>query len=68
MTTVTLVLGDQLTPDGAALRAADPATDVVLLAEVAAEATYARHHQQKIALVFAAMRHFAEELRAAGRS
>ncbi len=66
MTRVTLVLGDQLTPTVAALRAGDPRDDVVLLAEVAAEATYVAHHRQKIALVFAAMRHFASELRHAG--
>jgi len=49
-----------------ALRDGDRATDVVLLAEVDAEATYVRHHPQKIALIFAAMRGFAEELRADG--
>ena len=36
------------------------------MAEVAAEATYVRHHKKKIALVLSAMRHFAEELRMAG--
>ena len=30
------------------------------------EATYVRHHKKKIAFLFAAMRHFAEELRAIG--
>jgi deoxyribodipyrimidine photolyase-related protein len=57
-----LVLGDQLTPDVAALRAADPARDVVVMAEVMAEATYAPHHPQKIALFLSAMRHFAADL------
>lgn len=33
------------------------------MAEVMEENTYVRHHQQKIALVLSAMRHFAEELR-----
>ena len=66
MTRIILVLGDQLTPSLSALRAADPATDIVLMAEVAAEATYVRHHKKKIALVLSAMRHFAEELRMAG--
>ena len=32
------------------------------MAEVADEATYVRHHKAKIALVFSAMRHFAEDL------
>jgi len=66
MTAVTVVLGDQLTPSIAALRASERDSDVVVLAEVADEATYVAHHPQKIALVFAAMRHFADELRAHG--
>ena len=61
-----LVLGDQLTPTVAALRAADPARDTVVMAEVMAEAQAVPHHPQKIALIFAAMRHFADDLRAAG--
>jgi deoxyribodipyrimidine photolyase-related protein len=60
-----LVLGDQLTPDVAALRAARPG-DVVVMAEVMAEGTYVPHHPQKIALILSAMRHFAEALRASG--
>ncbi|MDX1610567.1 MAG: cryptochrome/photolyase family protein [Halofilum sp. (in: g-proteobacteria)] len=66
MSALILVLGDQLDPDVAALRAGDRERDVVLLAEVDAEATYVHHHPQKIALVLSAMRHFAAELRAAG--
>ncbi|WP_219893498.1 cryptochrome/photolyase family protein [Aquisediminimonas profunda] len=61
-----LVLGDQLTPNVAAIRAGDRARDVVLMAEVMAEASYVRHHQKKLAFVFSAMRHFAEELRQMG--
>jgi deoxyribodipyrimidine photolyase-related protein len=61
-----LVLGDQLTPSLSSLRAGDPARDVVLMAEVMAEASYVPHHVKKIAFVFAAMRHFAAELRTAG--
>ncbi len=61
-----LVLGDQLTPALSALRHADPATDLVVMAEVMAEGTYVPHHPQKIALVLSAMRHFAQDLRAAG--
>jgi deoxyribodipyrimidine photolyase-related protein len=57
-----LILGDQLSPSISSLRAADPARDVVLMAEVTAETTYVRHHKKKIVLVLAAMRHFAEEL------
>ena len=61
-----LVLGDQLTPTLSSLAAGDPARDRVLMAELHDEATYVRHHKKKIAFLFAAMRHFAEELRGAG--
>ena len=37
MVRLVLVLGDQLTPDVAALRAADKARDVVVMAEVMGE-------------------------------
>ncbi|MFN6979992.1 MAG: cryptochrome/photolyase family protein, partial [Gemmobacter sp.] len=59
-----LILGDQLSPGIAALRAADRARDIVVMAEVQAEADYAPHHPQKIAFFLAAMRHFAADLRA----
>jgi len=61
-----VVLGDQLSPALSSLQAADKARDRVLIAELADEATYVRHHKKKIAFLFSAMRQFAEELRAAG--
>jgi deoxyribodipyrimidine photolyase-related protein len=61
-----LVLGDQLSQDIAALRAADPTQDIVVMAEVAAETSYVQHHPKKIALILAAMRKFAARLRDAG--
>lgn len=61
-----LVLGDQLSPDLSALRAADPARDVVVMAEVEGEGRSVPHHPQKIALILSAMRHFAEDLRRLG--
>ncbi len=66
MTILVPVLGDQLSHDLASLKAAGPAGAVVLLMEVAEEATYVPHHPQKIALFFSAMRHFADELRSSG--
>ncbi|MDX2265373.1 MAG: cryptochrome/photolyase family protein [Hyphomicrobiales bacterium] len=66
MTSLILVLGDQLSLNLSSLRSADKARDVVLMAEVWEEATYVRHHKKKIALLFAAMRHFAAELEASG--
>jgi len=65
VTRLVLVLGDQLSRDVAALRAAGP-EDVVVMAEVMAEGTYVPHHPQKIALILSAMRHFAETLRGEG--
>lgn len=60
-----LVLGDQLSPGLASLAGATPA-DLILLAEVREEATWVRHHKQKIALTFAAMRSFAADLESRG--
>ena len=66
MRRLALVLGDQLSFDLPSLQVLDPTTDAVLLAEVAAETDYVPHHPQKIALIFSAMRHFAEALRQRG--
>ncbi len=66
MACLRLVLGDQLSREMSALRDIDRARDVVLMVEVAEEATHVRHHKQKLVLVLAAMRHFAQELRAEG--
>lgn len=60
------VLGDQLTRGVSSLADLDPARDIVLMVEVEAEARYVPHHKQKIAFLLAAMRHFAEALRAEG--
>ncbi|WP_395662309.1 cryptochrome/photolyase family protein [Aestuariivirga sp.] len=65
MTTLRIVLGDQLTRGISSLRDHQPG-DTVLMMEVAEEATYVRHHKQKLTLIFSAMRHFADELRADG--
>jgi deoxyribodipyrimidine photolyase-related protein len=61
-----LVLGDQLSLSLSSLRQGDKTRDIVLMAEVKAEATYVGHHKKKLVLVFSAMRHFAEALRADG--
>ncbi len=57
-----LVLGDQLSPGMAALKAADKARDIVVMAEVKGETDYVSHHPKKIAFLFAAMRKFAKRL------
>ena len=61
-----LVLGDQLSDSLSSLNLLEP-EDVVLMAEVWSEASYVKHHKQKITLVFSAMRHFAEALTRSGR-
>jgi deoxyribodipyrimidine photolyase-related protein len=61
-----LVLGDQLSDQLSALNDINPEVDVVLMVEVRGEATYVRHHKQKIAMIFAAMRNHAGRLAAGG--
>ncbi len=45
---------------------ADPAHSIILMMEVMEEASYVPHHPKKIAFIFSAMRHFAQELRETG--
>ncbi len=66
--TLRLILGDQLSFAISSLADLDPAADTVLMAEVAAECTYVRHHKKKIVLVLSGMRHFAAALRRRGVS
>ncbi len=66
MRTLRIVLGDQCSAGLSALSDLDPATDVVVMAEVMAECTYVKHHPKKIVLVLSAMRHFAAALRTRG--
>ena len=67
MSEAVLILGDQLSLSLSSLQAAGPDAEI-FMAEVADEASYVGHHKQKIVLVFSAMRHFAEKLRAQGRT
>ena len=66
MANIVLILGDQLNPQISSLKAADKAEDIVLMAELRSETGYVKHHKKKIAFLFSAMRHFAEELKMAG--
>ena len=66
MSTLRLILGDQLTPDISSLKGADKSNDIILLCEVFDETVYVRHHQKKIAFLFSAMRHFAAKLSETG--
>ncbi len=60
------ILGDQLTRTLASLRGRTKDDTLILMAEMWDEATYVKHHKQKIVLIFSAMRHFAQELTDAG--
>jgi len=61
-----LVLGDQLDARSSAFDGFDPATDVVWMAEVEAEAEHVWATKPHIAIFFSAMRHFRDTLRADG--
>jgi len=56
------IFGDQLSHSLLNLQHADKENDLILMCEVSEEANYAPHHKKKIAFIFAAMRHFAQEL------
>lgn len=66
MAILRLILGDQLSESISSLQGCNKAHDVILMGEVMAEATYVKHHQKKIAFLFAAMRHFAADLQEKG--
>ncbi len=65
MSTLRIVLGDQLSDNLPSLQGLQP-NDTVLMMEVKAEGTYVPHHPQKIVLILAAMRQFATRLRERG--
>ena len=65
MTTLRLILGDQLNPEHGWLSAPDE-SGVYVLMEARQETDYVLHHAQKIIAIFAAMRDFATQLRLAG--
>jgi deoxyribodipyrimidine photolyase-related protein len=60
--TLRLIFGDQLSYSISSLEGYDKVNDIVLMCEVIDEANYVKHHKKKIAFLFSAMRHFANEL------
>jgi len=60
--TLLVVMGDQLDRDAATLDEIEPDEDVILMMEVAEEATHVPSHKKRTALFFSAMRHYALEL------
>ena len=65
MSTLRLILGDQLHRSHSWCKEPDPDVTIVMM-EVRSETDYVRHHIQKVACIFAAMRAFADELRHQG--
>ncbi len=62
-----VVLGDQLDMHASAFDGFDATQDQVWMAEVLEESTHVWSSKQRTTLFLSAMRHFAQELRAAGR-
>jgi len=61
-----IVLGDQLDARAGVLEGFDPERDAVVMTEAREEASYLGQHKKRLILFFAAMRHFADDLRARG--
>jgi deoxyribodipyrimidine photolyase-related protein len=66
MPNLLLLSGDQLDHHQPAIRGLNKDTDHILMAELTDEANYVPHNKLKIALIFSAMRHFADSLRQRG--
>ena len=66
MSTLRLILGDQLSLSISSLEGCDQSKDIILMCEVWSEATYVKHHKKKIAFLFSSMRHYAKELKQSG--
>lgn len=62
-----VILGDQLDPDASSFDGFDCGNDIVWMAEVREESTHVWSSRIRIVQFLAAMRHFADELRARGR-
>ena len=66
MSSLRLILGDQLSESISTLKRYNSESDTILMCEVWSETTYVKHHKKKIAFLFSAMRHFAESLKQKG--
>lgn len=67
MTTLRLILGDQLNPKHSWFLTVDPKVHYTLM-EIRPETDYVMHHAQKVIAVFAGMRDLAEHLKIQGHS
>jgi deoxyribodipyrimidine photolyase-related protein len=66
MITLIPILGDQLSHNLSSLSGQDKNSSILLMVEVDEETSYVAHHKSKLAYILSAMRHHANDLRAAG--
>ncbi|QDV73462.1 cryptochrome/photolyase family protein [Botrimarina mediterranea] len=66
LSTLALILGDQLDRQSPIFEGFDPKRDVVWMAEVAGESTHVWSHKVRTVFFLTAMRHFRDELKAEG--
>ena len=66
MSSLRLILWDQLSESISTLKRYNSESDTILMCEVWDETAYVKHHKKKIAFLFSAMRHFAESLKQKG--
>ena len=62
MTTIRIIFPDQLSKSISSLEGLDKTTDIVLMFEYIQDLNSISHHPKKLAFIFSAMRHFANEL------
>lgn len=62
MTTLRVILWDQLSTDIASLQTVDKKHDVIFFCETKTECTYVKHHKKKLVFLLSSMRHFAGAL------
>jgi deoxyribodipyrimidine photolyase-related protein len=67
MTTLRLILGDQLNPEHSWFQTVDPKVHYTLM-ELRSETDYVMHHAQKVIAIFSGMRDLARHLKAQGHS
>lgn len=63
MSSMRLILWDQLSESISSLKGYNADTDVIFMCEVDSEITYVKHHKKKIAFLLSAMMHFANSLK-----
>ena len=62
MTTLRVILNDQLSENISSLENCNKSQDIIFMSEAKDEYTYVKHHKKKIVFLISAMRHFKEQL------